>query len=320
MEMLTGNGYPSKHLKGEVGQHYRDLETGDIFECVSANKHSRINLHQTGGYIWKKGVHGDHAEAVGGASVQPDWNQNDETKPDYVKNRTHWVEAGLEEIMPENSCTTEYVPPMDKYCAYLEISAETAQKFGDVVTIVFDGVEYECVRNAHGNNLYYGNMSPFEDDVDTGEPLAMIVFASQGYSTLYVLTDTTPTTHTIACYKKEETVHTIDPKFLPDGGSGGAFVVTVIVNNDGGYTADKTYAELDAAYQESRVIRCRLEGAANVFIEYNLSQAALGQGYGFSYFTCIPHNSTYMLSILMFSADGTISEQTSMFKPTANEA
>ena len=24
--------------------------------------------------------------------IQPDWNQNDNTKPDYVKNRTHYVE------------------------------------------------------------------------------------------------------------------------------------------------------------------------------------------------------------------------------------
>lgn len=66
MEMLTGNGYPSKHLKGEVGQHYKDLETCDIFECVSANKHSRINLHQTGGYIWKKVARGEHVEVCGG--------------------------------------------------------------------------------------------------------------------------------------------------------------------------------------------------------------------------------------------------------------
>lgn len=29
-------------------------------------------------------------------NVQPDWNQNDETADDYIKNRTHWVEYGLD--------------------------------------------------------------------------------------------------------------------------------------------------------------------------------------------------------------------------------
>lgn len=68
MEMLTGKGNPSKYLKAEVGAHYKNTDTGDIFECVSANKHSRINLHQTGGYIWKKVARGEHVEVCGGGS------------------------------------------------------------------------------------------------------------------------------------------------------------------------------------------------------------------------------------------------------------
>lgn len=30
----------------------------------------------------------------GGASVQPDWYQNDSTQPDFIKNKTHWEENG----------------------------------------------------------------------------------------------------------------------------------------------------------------------------------------------------------------------------------
>jgi hypothetical protein len=33
--------------------------------------------------------------------IQPDWNQNDETALDYVKNRTHWVEKNPEIILFE---------------------------------------------------------------------------------------------------------------------------------------------------------------------------------------------------------------------------
>jgi uncharacterized protein YfaT (DUF1175 family) len=33
--------------------------------------------------------------------IQPDWNQNDETAVDYIKNRTHWVEKNPEIILFE---------------------------------------------------------------------------------------------------------------------------------------------------------------------------------------------------------------------------
>lgn len=39
----------------------------------------------------------------GGASVQSDWNVNDESDPTYVKNRTHWVERPYEPIVWDGS-------------------------------------------------------------------------------------------------------------------------------------------------------------------------------------------------------------------------
>ena len=36
---------------------------------------------------------------AGAATVQPDWAQNDAAASDYVKNRTHWVEGGSENIV-----------------------------------------------------------------------------------------------------------------------------------------------------------------------------------------------------------------------------
>ena len=60
--ILEGYGPPSRHRKGEVGQHYTNLENGDVYECVVASEHSKVNLHTTGGYIWKKIADGDHLE------------------------------------------------------------------------------------------------------------------------------------------------------------------------------------------------------------------------------------------------------------------
>lgn len=64
MELLTGTGHPSKRLKGEVGQHYKDLNTGDIYECKVAKEHSPMHGKISGGYIWHKIATGDHVEIM----------------------------------------------------------------------------------------------------------------------------------------------------------------------------------------------------------------------------------------------------------------
>lgn len=46
----------------------------------------------------------------GGAAVQADWSQNDPSQPDYVQNRTHWVEQAYEPIVWDGSTEgREYV-------------------------------------------------------------------------------------------------------------------------------------------------------------------------------------------------------------------
>lgn len=68
MEMLTGNGMPSKRLDGEIGQHYKDLDTGDIYECKFAEEHSPLHGELVGGYVWARVARGDHMEVCAGGS------------------------------------------------------------------------------------------------------------------------------------------------------------------------------------------------------------------------------------------------------------
>lgn len=196
----------------------------------------------------------------GSGGVQPDWNQNDTTAVDYVKNRTHWVETELVEEVPETEITTEIKAGFAS--ANLDASVSpSATEEGEIRTIVFDGKEYECAMfiaeaPAFGNGALIPNDSQFPD---TGEPFMYMYMPDGGGMVL--TRDTTPTTHTIACYKKEETVHTIDPKFLP-AGSGGGFIVnaTVTMNEgsttEGTCTFDKTYAETLAAFQAGQSVVC----------------------------------------------------------------
>lgn len=72
MERITGNGAPTRTTVGVVGQHYEDLNTGNIYECLVASEHSKIHGPMMGGYIWKLKVTGedleDHAAIFGGGS------------------------------------------------------------------------------------------------------------------------------------------------------------------------------------------------------------------------------------------------------------
>ena len=40
------------------------------------------------------------------SGVQPDWNQNDETQPDYVKNRPFYTGGPVETVLVEESTVT----------------------------------------------------------------------------------------------------------------------------------------------------------------------------------------------------------------------
>lgn len=70
---LTGNGAPTRMTVGVVGQHYEDLDTGNIYECLVASETSRLHGDIGGGYVWKRHVTGedrlDHEAIFGGGGV-----------------------------------------------------------------------------------------------------------------------------------------------------------------------------------------------------------------------------------------------------------
>lgn len=78
MEKLTGHGIPSAHLVGEVGQHYEDLDTGDLYECRIAEQYSPTHGWPVGGYVWEKRATGEDIQELfgsgggsGGGSATP---------------------------------------------------------------------------------------------------------------------------------------------------------------------------------------------------------------------------------------------------------
>ena len=89
------------------------------------------------------------------SSVQPDWNQNDDTKPDYVKNRPFWREKTKELLVPTIAepinVTTE-----DNGRGFF-IARGTFGVAEDVTNyVVFDGVEYTCEPIYNEESREYG--------------------------------------------------------------------------------------------------------------------------------------------------------------------
>ena len=91
-------------------------------------------------------------EKIANVNSVKDWNINDENDPAYIKNRTHWVEAGLIEVLPE---TTVYIDDN-----YIEIYKDITLEVGKTYNVVFNGTEYECIAWSNSYNaILIGNGS-----------------------------------------------------------------------------------------------------------------------------------------------------------------
>ena len=111
----------------------------------------------------------------GGGGVQPDWNQNDPTKPDYVKNRPFWTEDPVEkevltELSVQNVVLGEEIIP----CELTDLDALEADQ---VCIVTLDGVEYECTAYDPGDGtVVIGNGGLFAGEAGTGEPFCVCKF------------------------------------------------------------------------------------------------------------------------------------------------
>lgn len=144
--------------------------------------------------------------------VQRDWNQNDSTAPDYVKNRPFYAGDPGETVLVEESTVSFSIGGSGIYTAALESTFSLT--VGDIYKISWDGAVYECTCVSSPDNMkLIGNPSIMGDTADTGEPF-IIVDSGQGVriGTL----DTSPT-HTISISQNSPgEIVKIDEKFIPD--------------------------------------------------------------------------------------------------------
>ena len=124
------------------------------------------------------------------APVQSDWQQNDETAPDYVKNRPFYRMPGIVSFLDE---ATYYFTNDSDFYTY-DFPSERDLVVGQTYTINWDGVEYECVCKQFNTFKYIGNLSITESSSEnTGEPFLINNFGvyTQNTSASHVISITT---------------------------------------------------------------------------------------------------------------------------------
>lgn len=144
--------------------------------------------------------------------AQSDWNQNDETAVDYVKNRPFYTKNPVETILVEERTLsfTEADPGAGIYTS----DFEGAYSFiaGKTYTVYWDGNAYELAwKNFEGGTLCLGNLSIGVGGPDTGEPF----FAITDNSRMIVYTVDASASHTFSISKVLQEIVKIDTKYLP---------------------------------------------------------------------------------------------------------
>lgn len=157
--------------------------------------------------------------AWGAVDARSDWNQNDETAPDYVKNRTHYEEV-VESVIVENVTLNVAQGSPIGFSSMNEFALNEI-KDGVTYTVVWDGTSYECVANPCtgtappivGTYNAIGNRSIINSsNVDSGEPFVILV---AGGGSVFVLSKTSGT-YTLSLKCPETVVHQIPHKYIKD--------------------------------------------------------------------------------------------------------
>ena len=147
---------------------------------------------------------------TGGGGVQPDWNQNDESAPDYIKNRPFYTGNPVETVVLEET-TAEFTEKNGLY-AY-ELGNPLSLEFGQTYQVSWDGTVYECVGTDINGVTFLGNLSILNAGEDTGEPF--IAGTNSQYGLSAICTQDTSASHTISISGSVAEIKKIDEKYLP---------------------------------------------------------------------------------------------------------
>ena len=141
-----------------------------------------------------------------GGGAQPDWNQNDNTQPDYVKNRPFYTGDPVETVFVEET-TVAFAENNGLYTAQVTSTVEVT--VGEIYKVSWDGTVYECSYATVNGLPAIGNLAIIGMDPDTGEPFLIGIENGAG---IYIFTADTSASHTFSISIVTPPVVKVDPK------------------------------------------------------------------------------------------------------------
>ena len=156
--------------------------------------------------------------AGGGSSVStPDWNQNDETASDYIKNRPFYTGDPAEtEIIP--ATTVAFQENEGRMAATWPESFDLVD--GQTYTVSWDGTDHVCDGTLFNGIPILGNLGILGAGPDTGEPF---IFYNQGQ--WFVASKESATEHVIGIKTVTIPIVTLDEKYLPKASEDGYGII-----------------------------------------------------------------------------------------------
>ena len=176
-----------------------------IVKLIDLNNHPPVPGNNGYWMIWDTDKGAYVESELPQNSVQPDWNQNDDTQPDYVKNRPFYTKDYLE--MPMEETTVEFTKNGSIYSSTGSYSFYDME-FGKTYQVTWDGTTYECICYEHERELVLGNLSILGFGEDTGEPFVF------GFGSFY--TRDNSDSHTISIWRILEVNVKIEEKYIPE--------------------------------------------------------------------------------------------------------
>lgn len=152
--------------------------------------------------------------------VQSDWNQNDETAKDYIKNRICYTKDATETIVLNSTLSFADISQQDKTVfSYQDTSSSIKFNEGTVYNVNFDSISYSCIAFTNTNIpncVILGNLGVVSElPSATNEPFVMVT-DSKGSQGLQILTNLTGTSHSVKITETHTEIIKLDKKYIPD--------------------------------------------------------------------------------------------------------
>ena len=139
-----------------------------------------------------------------------DWNQNDPTADDYIKNRPFYAVEPVETALVEESTVSFADTGYGFYVGQIQSTFKAT--VGETYKVSWDGTVYECTCVGFRRGLAIGNLSIPGAGSDTGEPFVIAIYNG---GEIEILTADTSASHTFSISGFVQEVVKINEKYLP---------------------------------------------------------------------------------------------------------